>query len=220
MAWFAFHCAAKESEYLGLPGPIDQWRRTADRIHAEVCDRGYDATRQTFTQSYGSRALDASLLFLPLLGFLPANDPRVVGTVAAIERELMRDGLLLRYSTEDADSFDGLPPGEGAFLACSFWLVAVYAIMHRTTEARALFERLLALRNDVGLLSEEYDTKARRMVGNFPQGFSHLALVTAALRIAGSGKLVTATMCREVDRVRPRRPVGPSQRPERRPGTR
>jgi GH15 family glucan-1,4-alpha-glucosidase len=187
MAWFAFACAASKSEVLGLPGPVDEWHAIARRIHAEVCDRGYDATRNTFTQYYGSRALDASLVVLPMTGFLPIDDPRIVGTVAALERELMRDGLLMRYSTEDPESSDGLPPGEGAFLACSFALVCVYATMGRTAEARALFERLLALRNDVGLLSEEYDTSARRQVGNFPQALSHLALINAALYMGGQG---------------------------------
>src|SRR5581483_9698221 len=157
---------------------------TASRIHAEICERGYDAARNTFTQSYGSRALDASLLILPIIGFLPPHDPRMVGTVAAIERDLIRDGLLMRYSTEDPDSPDGLPPGEGAFLACSFWLVWVYGMMGRGAEARALFERLVALRNDVGLLSEEYDPRTKRLVGNFPQAFSHMALVNAAVQLA------------------------------------
>ncbi len=184
MAWFAFTCAATVAEEAGLPGPVEAWRATASRIHAEICERGYDAARNTFTQSYGSRALDASLLILPIIGFLPPHDPRMVGTVAAIERDLIRDGLLMRYSTEDPDSPDGLPPGEGAFLACSFWLVWVYGMMGRGAEARALFERLVALRNDVGLLSEEYDPRTKRLVGNFPQAFSHMALVNAAVQLA------------------------------------
>jgi len=183
MAWFAFTCAAKAAEEFGLPGPVERWREIANQIHDQVCERGYDAERGTFTQFYGSRTLDASLLAIPLLGFLPATDPRVEGTVAAIERELMADGFLLRYPTEDGGSVDGLPPGEGAFLACTFWLVNVYALMGRTDEARALFERLLTLRNDLGLLSEEYDPKARRLVGNFPQAFSHLALINAAAQL-------------------------------------
>src|SRR5262249_6312703 len=145
------------------------------------CERGYDPLRRTFTQSYGSRGLDASLLTIPMVGFLPPDDPRVEGTVAAVERELTVDGLLRRYSTEDPESSDGLPPGEGAFLACSFWLVGARALAGRVDEARALFERLLSLRNDVGLLSEEYDPQTRRLVGNFPQAFSHLALINAAV---------------------------------------
>jgi GH15 family glucan-1,4-alpha-glucosidase len=184
MAWFAFICAARQAELLDLPGPVAEWRAIADRIHRQVCSQGYDPVRNTFTQSYGSRALDASLLTLPILGFLPPDDPRIAGTIAAVERELMVDGLLVRYSTEEAESPDGLPPGEGAFLACSFWLVGAYALANRSADARALFERLLALRNDVGLLSEEYDPRAGRMVGNFPQGFSHLAMINAALLVA------------------------------------
>src|SRR5262249_8188150 len=155
----------------------------ADKIHAQICELGYDAERNTFTQYYGSRALDASLLILPIIGFLPPDDPRIMGTVAAIERELMPDGLGMRYSAAAAYSPDGLPPGEGAFLACSFWLAWVYALMGRRADARALFERLLPLRNDVGLLSEEYDTQSKRLVGNFPQGFSHIALINAAVGI-------------------------------------
>jgi GH15 family glucan-1,4-alpha-glucosidase len=184
MAWFAFTCAAQAVEQFGLPGAAERWRQIADTIHAQVCERGYDPERGTFTQSYGSKALDASLLQIPIVGFLPANDPRVQGTVAAIERELLVDGFLLRYSTEGEDAADGLPPGEGAFLACTFWLASVYALMGRAEEARALFERLLALRNDVGLLSEEYDPRAGRLVGNFPQAFSHLALISAAPQLA------------------------------------
>jgi GH15 family glucan-1,4-alpha-glucosidase len=184
MAWVAFTAAARAVAEFGLPGPAERWRQIADAIHAQVCERGYDAERGTFTQSYGSRALDASLLQIPMVGFLPPNDPRVQGTVAAIERELMVDGFLLRYSTDDEGEVDGLPAGEGAFLACTFWLVSVYALMGRTDAARALFERLLALRNDVGLLAEEYDPHAGRQVGNFPQAFSHLTLISAAAHLA------------------------------------
>jgi len=184
MAWYAFTCAARAVEEFGLPGPAEHWRQIADTIHAQVCTRGYDTERGTFTQSYGSRALDASLLQIPIVGFLPANDPRVQGTVAAIERELMVDGFLLRYSTAEQDAVDGLPGDEGAFLACTFWLVSAYALMGRADAARSLFERLLALRNDVGLLSEEYDPRVGRLVGNFPQAFSHLTLITAAAQLA------------------------------------
>jgi GH15 family glucan-1,4-alpha-glucosidase len=183
MAWCAFNYAARAVDEFGLPGPAARWRQIAAEIHAQVCERGYDPARGTFTQYYGSRALDASLLQLPIVGFLPADDPRVRGTVAAIERELLVDGFVLRYSTEDQDT-DGLPPGEGAFLACTFWLVSVYALMGRAADARALFERLLALRSDLGLLAEEYDPHARRQVGNFPQAFSHLTLITAAVNLA------------------------------------
>ncbi|HEY7061274.1 MAG TPA: glycoside hydrolase family 15 protein, partial [Chloroflexota bacterium] len=184
MAWFAFTSAARTVEEFGLPGPAARWRQIAAAIHAQVCERGYDVERGTFTQSYGSRALDASLLQIPMVGFLPASDPRMQGTVAAIERELLVDGFLLRYSTEDEGNVDGLPGGEGAFLACTFWLVSVYALMGRAEAARALFDRLLALRNDLGLLAEEYDPRAGRLVGNFPQAFSHLTLISAAAHLA------------------------------------
>jgi GH15 family glucan-1,4-alpha-glucosidase len=183
MAWLAFACAVRAVEEFALPGPVDRWRVIRDRIHAQVCDQAYDPARGSFTQYYGARALDASPLMLPIVGFLPATDPRVRGTVAAIERELMVDGLLQRYQTDESGAVDGLPAGEGAFLACTFWLVQVYALMGRRDEARTLFQRLLALRNDVGLLSEEYDPVARRLVGNFPQAFSHIGLVTAALQL-------------------------------------
>jgi GH15 family glucan-1,4-alpha-glucosidase len=184
MALFAFTSAARTVEEFGLPGPAARWRQIAAAIHAQVCERGYDVERGTFTQSYGSRALDASLLQIPMVGFLPASDPRMQGTVAAIERELLVDGFLLRYSTEDEGNVDGLPGGEGAFLACTFWLVSVYALMGRAEAARALFDRLLALRNDLGLLAEEYDPRAGRLVGNFPQAFSHLTLISAAAHLA------------------------------------
>jgi GH15 family glucan-1,4-alpha-glucosidase len=181
MAWVAFDRSIKSAEHYGLEGPIDRWRRVRDAIHTDVCARGFDASKGAFTQAYGSQALDASLLMTPLIGFLPASDPRVVGTVHAIERELVRDGLVLRYRTEQAD--DGLPAGEGAFLACSFWLADNYALLGREAEARALFDRLLSLRNDVGLLAEEYDPNASRQLGNFPQAFSHVALVTTAFNL-------------------------------------
>jgi GH15 family glucan-1,4-alpha-glucosidase len=158
----------------------------APHPHDEVCARAYDSTRQTFVQSYGSRELDASLLMLPMVGFLPPEDPRVRGTVAAVERELLVDGFVKRYDTRAGT--DGLPGTEGAFLACSFWLVDAYVLMHRLDDARRLFERLLSLRNDVGLLSEEYDPASRRLVGNFPQAFSHIALVNSAHNLAGARK--------------------------------
>ena len=181
MTWVAFDRAVRDAETYGLPAPIERWRAIAARMHDEICARGFDSARNTFTQSYGSTGLDASLLMIPIVGFLPADDPRVVGTVAAIERELLTDGFVLRYRTEEG--VDGLPAGEGAFLPCSFWLADVYAMQGREREARAMFERLLALRNDVGLLAEEYDPKTARQVGNFPQAFSHLALVGTALNL-------------------------------------
>ena len=178
MAWVAFDRAVRSIEEFGLEGPLDRWRRVRDAIHEEVCARGYDPKENTFVQSFGDATLDASLLLIPIVGFLPPDDPRVQGTVAAVERKLLRDGFVLRYDTGSA--VDGLPPGEGAFLACSFWLVDTYVLLGRYEEARALFERLLALRNDVGLLAEEYDPHSGRQLGNFPQAFSHLALINAA----------------------------------------
>ena len=182
MAWVAFDRAIRSIEEFGLSGPLERWREVRDQIHQEVCEQGYDATIGTFVQSYGSTALDASLLLLPLVGFLPADDARVRGTVEAIERRLIFDGLVLRYDSGQTD--DGLPPGEGAFLACSFWLADNYELQGRHEEARALFERLLRLCNDVGLLAEEYDPRAQRQLGNFPQAFSHLALIGTALNLA------------------------------------
>ncbi|WP_224240595.1 glycoside hydrolase family 15 protein [Hyalangium gracile] len=178
MAWVAVDRAVKSAESYGLEGPLDAWRALRARIHAEVCELGFDARRNAFVQAYGSRELDASLLMVPLVGFLPPEDPRVRGTVEAIQRELCHDGLVHRYDTRSAE--DGLPPGEGIFLACSFWLADDLALMGRQGEARALFERLLGLCNDVGLLAEEYDVEQRRLVGNFPQAFSHLALISTA----------------------------------------
>lgn len=184
MAWVAFDNGVKDAEAFGLTGPLERWRATRDRIHAEVCAKGYDAERNTFVQSFGSKALDASLLLIPTVYFLPADDPRMLGTVAAIERELMVDGFVLRYRNEE--SCDGLKGNEGAFLACSFWLASVMHMQGRVDEARALFDRLVGLCNDVGLLSEEYDPVAKRLTGNFPQAFSHVALVTTALRLGGT----------------------------------
>ena len=181
MAWVAVDRAIKGVETFGLPGPLERWRDLRQRIHADVCDNGFDAEANSFVQSYGSKELDASLLLVPLTGFLPVQDPRVHGTIAAIGRHLTVDGLVLRYRTHTAD--DGLPPGEGPFLACSFWLADCFVLQGRLGEARALFERLLALRNDVGLLSEEYDTVQKRLVGNFPQAFSHVGLVNTALNL-------------------------------------
>jgi GH15 family glucan-1,4-alpha-glucosidase len=185
MAWVAFDRAVKSAQHMPLDGPVDKWARLRDAIHAEVCARGYDAGRNTFTQTYGRPELDASLLMMPLVGFLPATDERMKGTVRAVERELMRDGFLLRYRTDPKHSPDGLPPGEGIFLPCSFWLADTYVQLGRQEEAARLFDRLCSLANDVGLLSEEYDPRAGRMLGNFPQAFTHLALVNTAFNLAG-----------------------------------
>jgi GH15 family glucan-1,4-alpha-glucosidase len=182
MAWVAFDRAIRSAERWGLDGPVDSWRSARAEIHREVCERGWDSERSTFTQSYGSSALDASLLMIPQVGFLPADDPRVAGTIDAIQRELCVDGFVLRYPTDIAD--DGLPPGEGAFLPCTFWLADALSLTGRRAEAVALFERLLALTNDVGLLAEEYDTATGRQVGNFPQAFSHIGLVNTAMNLA------------------------------------
>jgi len=185
MAWVALDRAVKAIEQWNLPGDAAKWRALRDQIHADVCARGFDAARNTFVQSYGAQALDASLLMLPLVGFLPATDPRMVGTVAAIQQELVRDGLVDRYRTEP--EVDGLPAGEGTFLICTFWLADNLALQGRTGEARAIFERLLSLRNDVGLLSEQYDPRAGRLVGNFPQAFSHIGLINTARNLAAAG---------------------------------
>ena len=181
MAWVALDRMLKGATQFGYDGPFDRWRALRERIHAQVCREGFDASLGSFVQAYGSKQLDASLLQIPIVGFLPPDDPRVLGTVAAIERRLVVDGLVMRYDTARVE--DGLPPGEGAFLACSFWLADNYALLGRHGDARALFERLLALRNDVGLLAEEYDPRARRQVGNFPQAFSHVGLVDTALNL-------------------------------------
>jgi GH15 family glucan-1,4-alpha-glucosidase len=178
MAWVAFDRAIKSMEGFGLQGPLERWRAIRAAIHAEVCDKGFERRRGTFVRAYGSTALDASALLIPTVGFLPPTDPRVRSTVAAIEGELLRDGFVLRYDTEIAP--DGLSPREGAFLACSFWLVDALVMLGRLDDAGALFERLLALRNDVGLLAEEYDPAAKRLVGNFPQAFTHVALINSA----------------------------------------
>jgi len=188
MAWVAFDRALKSAEQFGLEGPLDRWREVAAAIHTDVCRRGFDRELGSFVQSYDSKQLDASLLLLPQVGFLPPDDPRVRATVQAIERRLLVDGFVMRYDT--AASNDGLPPGEGAFLACSFWLVDAYILQRRWQDARALFDRLLALRNDVGLLSEEYDPGQKRLLGNFPQAFSHISLVNTAHNLSEARKPV------------------------------
>lgn len=182
MAWVAADRMVKLTEAAGAGEP-DRWRALGAAIHADVCRRGFDPGRNAFVQAYGARELDASLLMIPLVGFLPPEDPRVRGTVAAIERELMVDGLVMRYPTESG--VDGLPPGEGVFLACSFWLVDNLVLQGRRDEARRLFDRLLGLRNDVGLLAEQYDPRARRQLGNFPQALSHIALINSASNLSG-----------------------------------
>ena len=181
MVWVAFDRAVRAVEEHGLPGDVDRWRALRDEVHAEVLERGYDEDRGTFTQHYDTTELDASLLNVSLVGFLPGDDDRVLGTIAAIEEDLMHEGLLRRYRTQTG--VDGLSGGEHPFLACSFWLVSAYAAAGRQDEAHALMDRLCALANDVGLLSEEYDVDAGRMAGNFPQAFSHLTLVQAALAL-------------------------------------
>ena len=186
MAWVAVDRAIRAVERFGREGPVERWRELRQRIHDDVCANAFDPERGAFMQAYGSRELDASALVIPLVGFLPPDDPRVVGTVAAIERGLVRDGLVLRYVAEATD--DGLPGDEGAFLVCSFWLADNYVLLGRHEDARRLFERLLALRNDVGLLAEEYDTAAGRLVGNFPQAFSHVGLVDTAFNLNGGAR--------------------------------
>jgi GH15 family glucan-1,4-alpha-glucosidase len=178
MAWVAFDRAIKDAEAFGLEAPVDRWRKLRADIHAEVCEKAFNPRVGAFVQAYGSEHLDASALLIPVVGFLPPEDARVRCTVEAIERRLVRNGVVLRYDT--AVTEDGLPPGEGAFLACSFWLADAYVLLGRDEDARRLFERLLSLRNDLGLLSEEYDPAAKRLLGNFPQAFSHIALVNTA----------------------------------------
>jgi GH15 family glucan-1,4-alpha-glucosidase len=186
MAWVAFDRAIHDVEQFGLNGPVHHWRRLRQVIHNEVCERGFDPELGSFVQSYGSKELDASLLLLPTVGFLPPEDRRIRGTIAAVEQRLFVDGFLLRYDTHTSD--DGLPEGEGAFLACTFWLADAYVLLGRIDDARELFERLLALSNDVGLLPEECDTRGHRMVGNFPQAFSHVALVNTAHNLSRATK--------------------------------
>jgi GH15 family glucan-1,4-alpha-glucosidase len=182
MAWVAFDRAVKLAEEFGVEGPIDRWKALRQEIHDEVCRNAFNSDLGAFTQHYGAATLDASVLLMPLVGFLPASDPRVRGTVAAIERDLMVDGFVMRYDTRSGK--DGLPPGEGAFLACSFWFADNLLLLGRTREARRLFKRLSGLCNDVGLLAEEYDPRAKRLVGNFPQALSHIALVNTAHNLA------------------------------------
>jgi len=181
MAWVAFDRSIRDARHFKLDAPIERWSQLRDEIHRTICERGYNRARGTFTQTFDNDELDASLLMIPIVGFLPVDDPRVTATISAIEKDLLHDGLVLRYRTEYSD--DGLPPGEGVFLACSFWLVDTYLLQGRRAEAEDLFKRLLLLRNDLGLLSEEYEPRTKRQVGNFPQAFSHLALVQTALNL-------------------------------------
>ncbi len=184
MAWVAFDRAVRAVEDHGLEGPADKWRAARDDVHAEVCEKGFNPRRTAFTQYYGSDQLDASVLMIPLVGFLPADDERVVATVEAVQRELMVDGFVLRY--QNRSGVDGLPGTEGAFLPCTFWLADCLTMLGRLDEARAILVRLLGLVNDVGLISEEYDTARRRLVGNFPQAFTHVGLVNAARNLTAA----------------------------------
>jgi GH15 family glucan-1,4-alpha-glucosidase len=185
MMWAAFDRAVGAVEEHGLEGPVDRWRAIRDEVHAEVMERGFDEGRGSFTQHYDTTEVDASLLVLPLIGFIEGDDPRMRGTIAAVEQDLLRGGLLLRYRTESG--VDGLSGDEHPFVACSFWLVSAYVAAGRRDDAERLFDRLVGLTNDVGLLAEEYDVVGERMAGNFPQAFSHLALVQAALSLRGGG---------------------------------
>jgi GH15 family glucan-1,4-alpha-glucosidase len=181
MCWVAFDRAVKAQTRSGLEGTPDHWRSIADTIHADICDNGFDQRRNSFVQHYGGDELDAALLLMPQVGFLPPGDPRVGGTIKAIEAELVVDGFVRRYSTSNVD--DGVGGREGAFLACSFWLADAYAMLDRYDDAAALFERLLAIRNDLGLLAEEYDPRSKRLLGNFPQGFSHVGLINTTYNL-------------------------------------
>jgi GH15 family glucan-1,4-alpha-glucosidase len=197
MAWAGLDRAITAVEKHDLDGPVDRWRATRDQIHADVCRNGFDPDRNTFTQFYGSHGLDAALLLIPRVGFLPYHDPRVAGTIAAVQKDLYHDGFLLRYRPQHDDNVDGLPGAEGAFLACTFWLADALCGTGRTDEARELFERLLDLRNDVGMLSEEYDPARRHHLGNTPQAFSLVGLVNTARLLAGSRTRTDAPATRQ-----------------------
>jgi GH15 family glucan-1,4-alpha-glucosidase len=184
MAWVAMDRAVKAIEQYDLPGDLELWRKTRQAIHDDVCANGYHPERRAFTQCYGSELLDASVLMMPLVGFLPPSDPRVVETVEAIQRELVIDGVVYRYNPHISGAVDGLPPGEGAFLPCSFWLVDCLYLIGREQEARTLYESLLKMRSGLGLLSEEYDPVQRRLVGNYPQAFSHIGLINSAQNLS------------------------------------
>jgi GH15 family glucan-1,4-alpha-glucosidase len=186
MAWVAFDRGVRIAAELGLQGPVAQWRAVADEIHADVCAHGFDRELGSFVQSFGSKWLDGSLLLIPTTGFLPIDDPRIRGTVDAVRKRLVVDGLVMRHDPAEVET--GLAHGEGAFLACSFWLADALVLLGEADEGQKLFNRLLSIRNDVGLLSEEYDVPTSRLVGNFPQAFSHIALITTAHNLARSSK--------------------------------
>jgi GH15 family glucan-1,4-alpha-glucosidase len=198
MAWVALDRAVRAVEESGLSGPVERWRRCRDEIHALVCAQGFDEKRGTFTQYFGSDEVDASLLMIPIVGFLPAEDPRVLGTVRAVEEDLLRDGFVARYRPRE--TLDGQPVGEGVFLPCSFWLVDNYVLQGRHDQARALFDRLLGLCNDLGLLAEEYDPDSRRLLGNFPQAFSHISLVNSARNLADQEARAAARVAPQASR--------------------
>jgi GH15 family glucan-1,4-alpha-glucosidase len=185
MAWVAFDRAVTSSERYGLEGPVAKWRQVRQQIHGDICSNGFDGRKNSFVQYYGGNTLDASLLLMPQLGFLPVDDPRIVGTIDAVERELLQGGLVKRYSTHETD--DGVGGGEGAFLSCSFWLADAYVLTGREQEARNLFDSLLGIRNDLGLLAEEYDSVSGRLLGNFPQAFSHIGLINTAHNLVTAG---------------------------------
>jgi GH15 family glucan-1,4-alpha-glucosidase len=212
-AWVAVDRAIRDVEDFGLEGPVDKWKALRAEIHEEVCDKGFDPERNSFTQYYGSKELDASALMIPLVGFLRPRDPRVVGTVEAIERQLTVDGFVSRYDSERSDHVDGLTGREGAFLPCSFWMVDDLHLIGRHADAVALFERLLSLRNDLGLLSEEYDPVAKRLVGNFPQAFSHVSLVNTTVGLLGKAHGLTHE--HRIGGIRPAAVMYPGRRPRR-----
>jgi len=221
MTWVALDRVIRSAEEFGLAAPLRRWRALRRRIHADVCRHGFNRAVGTFVRTYGSKNLDASLLLLPLVGFLRPQDPRMRATIEAIGRHLTRDGFVKRYDTRLTS--DGLPPGEGVFLPCSFWLADNWILLNRREEARGLFERLLALRNDVGLLAEEYDPQARRLLGNFPQSFSHIALINTAHNLThhrGPLRQRAGRQHRPVDRSHVRGPRQTrGQHPARRPGS-
>jgi GH15 family glucan-1,4-alpha-glucosidase len=202
MAWVAFDRGILSIETFGLDGPVDRWRAVREAIHRDVCTHGFDPEMNSFVQTYGSKDLDASLLLLPTVGFLPVSDPRVRGTIEAVERGLLVDGFVRRYDPEASP--DGVPGCDSAFLACSFWLADAYVLIGRTDDARRLFERLMSLRNDVGLLAEQYDSSATRLVGNFPQAFSHVALINTAHNLSRTSKPVAQRGAKQHDAERRR----------------
>jgi GH15 family glucan-1,4-alpha-glucosidase len=184
MAWVAIDRAVRTSEEFGLEGPVDRWRELRETIRTQICAQGFNAERGAFTQYYGSDKLDAAVLMMPLVGFLPATDNRMASTIRLIEKELMFNGYVARYHPDTSGNVDGLPPGEGSFLPCSFWLVDCLHLMGREKEARAMFERLLSIRNSLGLIAEEYESTRGRLVGNFPQAFTHVGLINTARNLS------------------------------------